>query len=41
MPRLNRNLTSYRLHKPGGNAVVTIHGRGHYLGDSPNAREFR
>lgn len=32
---------SYRLHKPTGQAVVTIRGRDHYLGkfDSPESRE--
>jgi integrase len=32
MPRLTRKLPSYRLHKPSGQAVVTINGRDHYLG---------
>src|SRR5262245_58018618 len=40
MPRLTRNLPSYRLHKPSGKAVVTINQRDHYLGDfgTPESR---
>ena len=32
MPRLTHKLPSYRLHKPSGQAVVTINGRDIYLG---------
>ena len=31
MPRITKN-PSYRLHKPTGQAVVTLNGRDHYLG---------
>lgn len=36
-----RKVPSYRLHKPSGQAVVTIEGRDHYLGlfDSPQSHE--
>ncbi len=36
-----RKAPSYRLHKPSGQAVVTIEGRDHYLGafDSPQSHE--
>ncbi len=38
---MSRRNPSYRLHKPSGQAVVTIDGRDHYLGklDSPESRE--
>jgi integrase len=38
---MNRKIPSYRLHKPTGQAVVTISGRDFYLGklDSPESRE--
>ncbi len=32
MPKLIKKLPSYRLHKPTGQAVVTLSGRDHYLG---------
>src|SRR5258708_7963033 len=32
MPRLVHKLPSYRLHKPSGQAVVTVGGKDHYLG---------
>jgi integrase len=40
MPRLTRKLPSYRLHKPSGQAVVTINGHDHYLGafETPESR---
>ncbi len=40
MPRLTRQLPRYRRHKASGRAVVTIHGRDHYLGlfDSRESR---
>ena len=30
--RRRKNLPSYRLHKPTGQAVVTLNGKDHYLG---------
>jgi integrase len=38
---MKRRIPSYRLHKPSGQAVVTISGRDYYLGtpDSPESRE--
>lgn len=41
LPRLTRKLPSYRLHKPSGQAVVTLDGRDLYLGPhgSPESRE--
>src|SRR5205809_977835 len=40
MPRLTRKLPSYRIHKPSGQAVVTLGGRDHYLGEygTPESR---
>jgi integrase len=40
MPRLTRKLPSYRLHKPSGQALVTLNGRDRYLGpwNSPESR---
>jgi integrase len=40
MPRLNRALPHYRLHRASGQAVVTLGGRDHYLGPfgSPQSR---
>ncbi len=40
MPRFTRT-PSYRLHKPTGQAAVTLNGRAHYLGrhGSPASRE--
>lgn len=32
MPKLTNQLPKYRKHRPSGRAVVTIHGRDHYLG---------
>lgn len=32
MPRLTKQVPSYRLHKPSGRAVVTLNGKDHYLG---------
>ena len=32
MPELKNRPPSYRLHKASGRAIVTIHGRDHYLG---------
>ncbi len=33
MPRLTKKIPSYRLHKRSGQAVVTLNGRDHYLGE--------
>jgi len=40
MPRLTCSVSSYRLHKPPGRAVVTLNGKDHYLGpwNSPESR---
>ncbi len=32
MPKLTNRLPSYRLHKPSGQAIVTLDGRDFYLG---------
>lgn len=32
MPQLKRSVPKYRLHKPSGRAIVTLHGKDHYLG---------
>src|ERR1700733_4817675 len=32
MPKLNGRVPRYRLHKPSGQAIVTLDGRDHYLG---------
>ena len=41
MPKLKRKPPSYRLHKPSGQAVVTLSGKDHYLGlyGSPESTE--
>lgn len=44
MPRLRYRLSSYRLHKGIGCAVVTLNGRDHYLGrfgSDTSRREYR
>jgi hypothetical protein len=33
VPRLTKKLPSYRRHKISGQAIVTLDGRDHYLGD--------
>jgi hypothetical protein len=40
MPHRQTQLPTYRLHKPSGQAVVTLDGRDHYLGThaSPESR---
>ncbi len=40
MPRNPSRVPSYRLHRPSGQAVVTLHGKDHYLGKhgSPQSR---
>jgi integrase len=40
MPKLTKKLPSYRLHKRSGQAVVTLNGTDHYLGDhdSPESK---
>ena len=41
MPRPKSGMPSYRLHKPSGQAVVTISGSDHYLGlhDTPQSKQ--
>jgi len=32
MPKLNARLPKYRLHRHSGQAVLTLHGKDHYVG---------